>query len=969
MDQIKKRESSFLNTWREPVGSFVFFFFLLFLPVITAWLACSAVQENLELEQQQQSLDEMAEMTAHMARLANPETYFQESLRRLNDSFRWASETAEVARFSAPEILELFLFNESGNRLNWPAKEPVAKRKISEDYLRILLKLREIPGRSLDKRDQSIATTFSGNFATAGSLARSLETLVNFQGIGLRKFGAWFETRLPEGKEGHLIAWLNPDLLDRYELAERAIQKIQNLAGNHYVFAWIDLNNMQKNSCSGGQRFQEVGLRLLAAEGLKSGFKLAGELFSINDTPEGIRLICSRHLPPPPPVLEIFFNLLRTVLPVIILFMLWKMAFRVRFDLSASLQFLLIFGFTAATGVVILLVASMSYQYEKRNSLIADYKQRAVEILEKIDRNFSVSYGDLLHQYRHLNSQLAKPGADPAKILAPLAMAYQEDNLAFAGYTDQVGNFLFKAPDTRSNSSSDTIESKYANLIGGISTQVIRTFNSSRIPGTVYSASDPVGMRSLSSRPVEGLLANRSTLQNITFDGDETLTFMDLSFNETDTASGCLFIVHEPRKMQLKYLSLTGQSIARSTGFDLAAFPKRHIEKNAYFPRFSYTSELPLWKLHDLVNQTQVSSFKLGRIDNKEVLVAAIAGHNLKNYNLFLIMPFEQIRAEAGRLSGIFISATVMSLLFIMVLSLVLVKSLINPVARLAANATALQNSRSDSTETVVFSEANELESISTGLTDLIIKVREFNEGRSVKRHLLPPAALMADQIILDGFQITNSREEKEIYHFAKIEDNLLIAFLMRTDLVGIEASLTLSMARMAIRLITEELNVHSAYHCLKDLEEYFRINLRRKLGGDMVAMLINTAENKLMYAGCGAIKIILIDGNSGKQENLPLPHCEPGSSEFHNNGTQEVTFAPGMIALAVSPVFSDLCSSRLTELLPGLIEQHLAGNSLREIMQNQVERACATSFNESASLIIAQNLPSAKDSSCSTLK
>ena len=953
-----RRNNSRLPSWREAAGGFAFFFFLLFLPVITAWLSCASIQENLEKDMQQQSLDEMAEMTAHMARLANPETYFQESLRRLNDSFRWASETAEIKRFSTPEVLELHLFDHDGNRLPWPAGEVLLKRKMSEDYLRILRELNENHGKSLNKRDQSLATNFSGNSATVGSLARSPETLVNFQGIGLRKYGAWFETRLPGGKEGNLVAWLNPDRISRYELAEQAIQKIQNLAGQEYRFAWIDLNDTSRNNCSGPFRFRETGLRLLAAEGLKSGFKLVDELFSINDTPEGIRLICSRHLPSAPPVLSNFFNMLRIVVPVILLFLFWKAVFRVRFDLSASLQFLLIFGFTAATGVVILLVASMAYQYEKQNSLVADYKQGAVEILEKIDRNFSASYGDLLHQYRHLNSLLSEPGANPAKILTPLALAFQEENLAFAGYTDRSGNFLFKAPASDGNSPADTIESKYANLIGGISTQVIRTYNSSRMPGNTYSESDPVGMRGLSSRPVEGLLGNRSTLQNISFDGDETLTFMDLTLDSTDTASGCLFIVHEPRKLQLKYLNLTGQSIARSTGFDLAAFPKQHIEKNAYFPRFSYTSELPLWKLHDLVNQTQVSSFKLGRIDDREVLVAAIAGHNLKSYNLFLIMPFNQIRHEAGRLSGIFLTATIMSLLFIMVLSLVLVKSLINPVSMLAANATALKNSKCETTETVVFSEANELESISTGLADLIIKVREFNEGRSVKRHLLPPAALQSGPLILDGFQVTNSRDEKEIYHFAQIEENLVFAFLMRTDLTGIEASLTLSMARMAVRLITEELNVHSAYHCIKDLEEYFRINLRRKLNGDFIAILINHTENKLFYAGCGKIKLVTIDSSSGEFSTLLLPDCEPGSSKFHENGTQETIFKPGMIAFAVSPVFSEICCRRLPELVPVIISRSLVGASLRETMQSQVEQACQGNLFESASLIIAQHLP-----------
>ena len=955
MDQSKGRRSGFFKAWREPLGSFVFFFFLLVLPVVTAWLSCETIQANLEREQQQQSLNEMAEMTAHMARLANPETYFQEALRRLNDSFRWASETADVSRISRPEILELFLFNAEGNRLNWPASEPLTKKKISEDYLRILLELRRNPGASLSRRDQSVATSFSGNYSTVGNLARNPETLVNFQGIGLRKYGAWFETRLPGGEEGYLLAWLQPESIGRYQLAEEAIRKIQKLAGKNFVFGWIDLNDIGKNHCSGGKRLQEVGLRLLATEGLKSGFKLANELFAINDTPEGIRLVCSRQLPAPPPLLETFFNLLRTVLPVIVLFLIWKTAFRVRFDLSASLQFLMIFGFTALTGVAILLTASMAYKYEKQNSLVADNKQRAVEILEKIDRNFSASYGDLLHQYRHLISQLSQ-GGEPEKILAPLALAQKEENLAFAGFTDQFGNFLFKAPATVNAGAADSIESKYANLIGGMAGQVVRTFNSSRMPGTTYSESDPVGMRSLSSRPVEGLLGNRSTLQNITFDGDETLTFMDLTINESDTASGCLFIVHEPRKMQIKYLSLAGQNISRSAGFELAAFPKKHSEKGAYYPRFSYTSELPLWKLHDLVNQTQVSSFRHGRIDDREVLVAAIAGHNLKNYNLFLIMPFERIRAEAQKLSNIFIAATVMSLLFIMVLSLILVRSLITPVTMLAANATALQNRRNETVETVVFSEANELESISTGLTDLILKVREFNEGRSVKRHLLPPEPLRHAAVTLDGFQIANSREEREIYHFSNIDENLSFAFLMRTDLSGIEASLTLSMARMAVRLITEELNVHSTYHCLRDLEEYFRINLRRRLGGDLAAIIVNHAENRILYSGCGAIRIILIDSATGSTEKIQFSATEPGTTEFHTEGTREAEFAPGRIALIVSPVFSEMCASRLPQILPEMLARSQTDPTLREFMQHQIESTCASGFTESASLLIVQH-------------
>ncbi|HMM60632.1 MAG TPA: hypothetical protein PKC25_10950, partial [Candidatus Rifleibacterium sp.] len=188
--------------------------------------------------------------------------------------------------------------------------------------------------------------------------------------------------------------------------------------------------------------------------------------------------------------------------------------------------------------------------------------------------------------------------------------------------------------------------------------------------------------------------------------------------------------------------------------------------------------------------------------------------------------------------------------------------------------------------------------------------------------------------------------------------------FLMRTDLSGIEASLTLSMARMAVRLITEELNVHSTYHCIKDLEEYFRINLRRRLGGDLAAIIVNHAENRILYSGCGAIKIVLIDPVSGNTEKIQFSATEPGTSEFHAEGTREAEFAPGRIALIVSPVFSDMCSSRLPQILPEMLARSKTDPTLREYMQQQIESACASGFTESASLLVVQHHESGEQKS-----
>ncbi|EKD82405.1 MAG: hypothetical protein ACD_39C01316G0001, partial [uncultured bacterium] len=109
-----------ISRWYAPAGSLVFFFLLILLPAVTIGLTLNMVQNNLAQEEEQQNLDEMAEMTAHMARLANPETYYQETLRRLAESFRWASATEDIARPVNKKILEMFLFDSAGVRLAWP---------------------------------------------------------------------------------------------------------------------------------------------------------------------------------------------------------------------------------------------------------------------------------------------------------------------------------------------------------------------------------------------------------------------------------------------------------------------------------------------------------------------------------------------------------------------------------------------------------------------------------------------------------------------------------------------------------------------------------------------------------------------------------------------------------------------------------------------------------------------------------
>ncbi|MGM0600189.1 MAG: hypothetical protein ACQETH_10285 [Candidatus Rifleibacteriota bacterium] len=927
--------------------SLCFFILLVLLPLMALYVALDHLQQGLEKEQKESALEEMAEITAHLTRLATPKTFFENRLRRLANDFRWAEEVNDVVFKGYKEATDLYLFNSEGKRIPWQGGT-IGKRRISEKFLKILITLNKNPLESISNLDQTIAASFSGNSATIYSLSKTPGSLLNFQGLGLRKFGSWFKLILPNNKTGYLLAFVDPENISKHHLAERAIRKIQNFAGDTFRFAWLDVNNPIYNSCTRNLKVSNEGEELLSLNGLKSRFSFENQLIALNDTEEGIRLVCFRNIPRPPEILEKYFSLLGILIPVFILFFIWKTVFNVRLDLSVGIQFSLIFGYTALTGILILLAGIAAFQNKKQASIIAEKKQEAIKILEKTDRDFIASYGDLLRQYRHLSHLLSLRDSKPEKILKPLQRGHKEGSIAFAGFTDQNGNYVFRAPRHTRESQITALEGKYSNLINSVSLQIIQTFNSTRQAGKTQQQ-DVIGVSNISARPVESLLYNRSTLQNITFDGDETITFMDLAINASDTAKGCLFIIHEPQKLQISYLNSAGNKINRATGFTLAAFPKSAAIKSHFFPRYSMSRELPLWKLQDLVNQTQVSSFKIGRINKKEVLVAATPGSNLRNYNLFLIMPLGAIKNEANQLTILFIAATILAIIFIAVLSGMLVRSLITPISNLAQCAGALSGSAQQ--QKLVVPEGNELESISTGLADLIIKVREFNEGRSIKKHLLPPVALKNGNLICDGFQISKSADEKEIYHFSNMDKENSLVFFMRTNQTGIEGSLNLSMARMAIRLISEELNVNTSYNILKTLEEYFRINLRRQLGGDFFLGIFNHAEEKLNYAGCGEITAFLIDSENIKLHKLEFEADSLGSSDFYSQSSNEIYFGKGMKALILSPILSANCNEKLKEIVPSLARKNIS--EAKSTLQSEAENHCRGDFVDSASLII----------------
>ncbi len=928
----RKSNNLFLHKCRKFLSELGLFLILLLLPIITIGVAFYNIQQKVLDNSINHSLDEMAEITAHMQRLTEPKTYYQESLRRLAESFKWYENIEDVPRIGEKELLDLALFNEKGNRLKWPANENLIKTKVSQDYIIAIKRISENLDSPITASETKASIMYSGNSETLSSLAANKNTLVNFQGLGLRKMGGWFKIQLPlkenetEKKYGDLIAWLDLQKLGKYTLAEKTISTMHKLASSNYIFSYIDLNNIEINKSSNNRRFKSSIAKILSSNSLKSGFIFENELFSISDTQEGLRLICSKPCPKPIKLLETYKRILLIIVPVVFLFFIWAKIFKVKLSFSIKTQAALTFGFAATIGIIAILISNTAYQYEKVESITQKYKNEAIEILEKVDQQYSDSFDDLLVQYRHFKEELLKNNKPAKEILSPLIKAQKEEIIAYAVYVDHTGKIVFQAPDNNSIQYSN-LASRYGRLVNRLAIQSLKTFNSSR--SEIQTEKESPSIQVFTTTAVEGLLSGRSKFIETKLDNEETLAFMDFVIDQDDFATGCLLIIHDPQKLERHYLNESGVNINNSKDYELIAFPKTSLNPSSYYPRYSYIYEEPLWKLNDMVNQTQLPSFKNGKIGENDVIVAAIPANKMKNYNLFLSMPVENMGDKALSLSNVLLFGSVFALIFMIILSVIISYSINGPINILKQNAATIKGKHNELQSIIKYSDSSELESISTGITNLVIKTKEFYEKQNIVKELLPFTAYTDSEYEVNVFPLKENDNNSLYYTSLFPDENTLSAFFIKHDgKTDLTSSLPVSMAGMALKVFIEQQNMRSPTLVIRNLEEYFKYNYKKNISANYLSTFINTQTAKFNYFGIGEYSILQCNFTESKTDIIKISNKENSLQDSSNNSDIELDIPHNCCFIILS---KDLSSDKIELLQQALANKSIKTDNIRE--------------------------------------
>lgn len=828
---------------------------LLAIMCATLWFVLSTHQSLKISQQNAQAFDEMSEFTAHMLRLAEHKTYYQSILRRLNVSFKWEKDIDDVPYPGLSDEIEAYLFDAQGKRLPWPNEE-ISKVKASENYLKLLKKLSENPDATLSRVELSLAYLFSGNSNTVYPLTQQPETVCGFQGIGLKKYGIFFKTDFSDGSTGNLIAWINSDKIDKGRLADSAVEFMRKRAGAEYSFSRLDLNNGDKID---SREHSKDELQLLLAKNPDSNFAYNKRLYAIADTAEGIRLICSRKEPSPPPYLGLLKDLLYSLIPAYILLLIWKLVFRVNFNFNIATQFSLIILVLAALGMLILLSTGALYVNEKEKSLTEDYKQKATQILEKIDKNFVFSYHRLQKKYRQITKELAVPNAKVRSILTSLTPNKQNEHLTFAGYINKYNEYEFLASANKSDNN------KYTILFNSINGQLLDLYNSERdVASTDGRKKKQRNLDSLSTAQLSSLLFNRSKFQYTIFDTEEKLSFLDLIVDKNNLAIATFFAIHEPRKLQLEYLTHSAINILKNTGLQLVAFPKNYIEKSAYFPKYSLSRAEPLWKLNDLINQTRISNHRLGMVDHEKTLAVGIPGHHLKDYNLFLLVPARKITQSANGTNKLYYIAYASTILFLIILSYIIIKATLKPIQTLASNLKASENGVTQGMPRVQFTKGQRLEGASSALIGFVLRILEFKAPQNLDYYLNPKIDVSSTRLEIAGKQVGRGLSAKEVFYFNTLESGSAYAFIISVNSSDVESMMLCAVAQTALKTMVEAQSILSPSKCIQELLSYIKIHHRSSFSGQISMLYLNLKDKMAYYAASHELNLLTYDGGGG---------------------------------------------------------------------------------------------------------
>lgn len=930
---------------RRAISFVMFAAVLVLIPFFATWHILG-VLENQETELVLGATSEdLQEITAHLSRLAHPETACLELAERLSRAIIWNGDIRRTLSGWPADAVTLYLFDSSGKRVQHPGCS-TGMTVISKLVFGLVLRAAREGPFQLSPVEKSQAESFLGGYQTIPLLSSRPNHLHDFSFTGLARYVGWYQIASRTGGiAGHLLIFIDQKKIDPFLLAARACFRIDRLAGSGHTFGWVDLRNGRHSGLGGSKPLPGPLANTLRRLRMKPLYRGRNHLLALSDTNDGIRLFGIRRAPTPSDLILRLRSFLVVILLELLLVMMWVGIFGRNIVVPLRLQLLGWFGLAGIAGLAALIGFSHVYGQASQASLIRDNRNAALRLLQSTDADFSPAFASWARAYCRAARDIEKgiTGA-PALVSAVLAgVPRLEEHLRpFAETRNFSAAFLYdmtNIPRYTSIVTPDSTTGNFANdqpkIIQALAQKAIDKFNS--VPDE-DSGEMTTGSRNmlnvLLARPVEQLIRLRGTLQPMTLHGVNATVFLDLLCTADGLATAALVILHDTPVLEAKHLSATAANLERHTRHRLVALSKRSSGNLPAVPPRGLLREPDLERLRELLDLTGATQHRIGRIGGERMLVTAIPGRVMSDYHLFLLTPFQPIddavRAVSTRITLLAFAGTGFSLL----LAWMFGGMLLGPMRVLTEGIDRLVRMQLD--EPVVVGTGDELQRIGDGVTAIMEDLHERALAKTVQEQLISSVPLTGPGWHLQGWSRSASDIGGEIFDMLPLPDGRIAFMVGDVAARGISAALVMAMAKTATRLFLDEENATPTV-VLSELDRYFRLHARRLNRVGMLLGIHDPSIGLLRYAATGRLYPILLASDVPPSLLAVDGDGLGAGSSGRATPEHQVTLAPGDrlvvctdgVVGACDPTGRAAGSEGISDLLDGLRSEepeHLGG-------------------------------------------
>ncbi|HNV72770.1 MAG TPA: SpoIIE family protein phosphatase, partial [Candidatus Ozemobacteraceae bacterium] len=273
-------------------------------------------------------------------------------------------------------------------------------------------------------------------------------------------------------------------------------------------------------------------------------------------------------------------------------------------------------------------------------------------------------------------------------------------------------------------------------------------------------------------------------------------------------------------------------------------------------------------------------------------LAAGLPAQNLSGFTLCILFPYDRIRGQLSQTRFWLNFLLSVNLLLSLVLSVLIARRFLGPVARLSQAIMLTQRNRSQ--ERVEELAADELGQLAQAFNSALDNFEELNLGRIVQEQLFPVESLDNGGFRLFGRSVAMTDLGGDFFDLIRLDDRRTAIIFGDVAGHGVPAALVMAMAKAFFHERPAE-----TFLATKLLGEFSALLYSLKSGTSrrmmtMMIAILDSGSGRVDIVNAGQTFPLLVNGDAGTARFLEIPGAPAGTLKKLRLGEATTTLEPG---------------------------------------------------------------------------